>query len=552
MILKETPPKGGMRGNFGVDDMKRFDTVQIVSCSYSAGGRSYPHGKWNNSLAIPISERQTPAPHYKTRDGYRMRWFNETSANRAFWSPRRHMDTAPIANYNMHGTISLRTPWENLALRRGAGFELFSLYTRDVWDNDVEWSNLSPIPLRGGKWGGNPFGAVQEWAQERYVLFDVPKTETGVVSMGQLQHAKLSEYMWHPSYAIGNSFSDPRAPRDKTSHRYDREHGGWNTSAYLDDDYHGYLFRSMMGELTDNIMVYDLSFEVNYSLWDAYFLSTGTEKEKRAFAFDPLTYPLPNHRMRLNDFVSREGAEMELNDFHRAANRLLVDGAFNIHSTSVDAWKAILAANRNVRYGGITHDGATPFPRVLDTEGEAFDPSEDASDTENAWGGYRSLTDEEIDRLAREIVKEVKLRAPFVSMADFVNRRLSFDETGIMGPLQAAIQRAGLNINFEDFPVDLEPIEEKPELHKMFQENKAPHKAAGAPGYMMQSDLLTPLAPILTARSDTFLVRSYGDAVAKNGKVQARAWCEAVVQRTPEPINPDLNGVNPSTGFSAS
>jgi hypothetical protein len=57
---------------------------------------------------------------------------------------------------------------------------------------------------------------------------------------------------------------------------------------------------------------------------------------------------------------------------------------------------------------------------------------------------------------------------------------------------------------------------------------------AGIPGYVIQSDLLKPIANTLSVRDDTFLVRAYGEARDPNGKVAARAWCEAVVQRLPE------------------
>ena len=56
---------------------------------------------------------------------------------------------------------------------------------------------------------------------------------------------------------------------------------------------------------------------------------------------------------------------------------------------------------------------------------------------------------------------------------------------------------------------------------------------AGTPAYLTQADLLTPLANVLSARSDTFIIRSYGE-VNVGGKIVSRAYCEAVVQRVPD------------------
>jgi hypothetical protein len=42
----------------------------------------------------------------------------------------------------------------------------------------------------------------------------------------------------------------------------------------------------------------------------------------------------------------------------------------------------------------------------------------------------------------------------------------------------------------------------------------------------------------LVARGDTFLIRAYGEARAADGvTVEARAWCEAEVQRLPDYVN---------------
>ncbi|MDB6077962.1 MAG: hypothetical protein JWO82_1709, partial [Akkermansiaceae bacterium] len=58
-----------------------------------------------------------------------------------------------------------------------------------------------------------------------------------------------------------------------------------------------------------------------------------------------------------------------------------------------------------------------------------------------------------------------------------------------------------------------------------------------APGIITQADLLTPLLPQLTARGDTFVIRTYGESTGGDGG-KTRAWCEATVQRFPEYLDP--------------
>ena len=73
------------------------------------------------------------------------------------------------------------------------------------------------------------------------------------------------------------------------------------------------------------------------------------------------------------------------------------------------------------------------------------------------------------------------------------------------------------------------------------------HTALAAPGNLIQSDLLQSLGSALTARSDTFTLRCFGEAINPTGETGA-VWVEAVVQRVPEFIDP----TNPAeTGSSA-
>ena len=564
------------------EEFDALPQVAVVSASLQFGAGREPRIAWNNHERMPIqlldraNPKPTDIPNVRTREGIRLRWFDEHPSNlfaSGKLSGTPHFEEALLANWNPRASFVIRSPWENIAgtlptSGSGGGPWFFGAYTRDLFDQAVSWPEQVPVP-GNGRYCGNPFGTPQEGGG-RYVLFDVPRDETGVISLAQLQHAKISDLVWHPSNAIGNSLVDPRlgsgenrgmsrtaaVASNPASAQFGGFHEtdlGWSSDLQRSGGSGGWALnaRSILGNAPaqDNL-VYDLSFEVNKTLWDRYYLSSGSEAEKAEFVSDPEGNPLPNGRMQLAAATRGAAGARELADFHRAAYHLMVDGAFNVNSTRVEAWKALLASTRRSGYG---EGGGIPFPRVLDAPGGAWKTGE-MVDGDAAWAGHRELTEGEIDSLAQAIVEEVKLRGPFLSMADFVNRRLAEDETGRMGALQAAIERANLNRSLVSaFPLDNKhplPDYRHPDniddATRLEQTLKPSSKAWGAPAYLTQADVLQVIGPALSARSDTFVIRAYGDAVDGNGVVQARAWCEAVLQRTPVPVKPDESGINPA------
>lgn len=208
----------------------------------------------------------------------------------------------------------------------------------------------------------------------------------------------------------------------------------------------------------------DFVYRVNHALWDDYFFSSAPG----SVDFDE---PLPNPRVRfVDDINKRPGATGLIADRDRAAELLVIDGAFNVNSTSVDAWKAVFsglgAVIENNDGGGALE---APFPGMLsdvqahDTGDnifaisenhlnyEAIHPSEDgdADKAKRVYNGYRNLTEVEIQALAERMVEEVKVRGPFISLAQFVNRTLSADlDPRARGPLPSP------NLNYGEWVAD--------------------------------------------------------------------------------------------------
>lgn len=328
--------------------------------------------------------------------------------------------------------------------------------------------------------------------------------------------------------AIGNSFASPFIPPAKIYEPFSSPNGG-----------------------TDH------SYMVNSALWDSWFLSGIVDG--RGAGSNPFQTDARSPRAQFNDLAKGSGllrnrrfvfhpssspdlAVQELfngetfkpSAINDLTKYLLIDGAFNVNSTSVTAWKALLTSLRNqelIVNGG----GRKSFGNPYGTLGYAQNDS-----SSDDWTGLRDLSDTEIGALADAMVAEVRARGPFLSMGDFINRRPNSSDSAqqALGALQAAIDRAGLNSRFTPGARGLVASDFGTLPGRgVITAEPAPARSAGSAGHLTQARLLTALGPQIAVRSDTFVIRTYGDARAASGKVLSRAWCEVVVQRTPQYVD---------------
>ena len=223
----------------------------------------------------------------------------------------------------------------------------------------------------------------------------------------------------------------------------------------------------------------------------------------------------------------------------------MVDGMFNVNSTSVAAWQALFCGirERKVVY---RDQGGTLLPVDIPADKrialsrfgtatsnlEATDPEFGITrdDGMQAWTGVRFLDDGQLRKLAEECVKQVKRRGPFLNFSEFINRRLSNDDLGTKGALQSAIdyddaspEAGSINYAFKSHPDFL--VEEDDLGDHAFSTPSAAvaSRFAGIPGYVIQSDLLKPISNTLAVRDDTFRIRAYGDVRDDEGGVTAPA-----------------------------
>lgn len=427
------------------------------------------------------------------------------------------------------------------------------------------------------------------------------RPEFDLISIGQLQQVNLSPFMWQPANAIGNSEANTYVDREAITGLHSRPIFSYyrrndDQTVYLDND--GDPVRRTTSEVLPNNVhnhLLDLSYLLNDALWDRYFLST--IPTSGSLAIDN-SETLDNSRIKFD--TSQEFSLSDVRDYDNAARYLHNVGAFNVNSTSVEAWKALIMAFRDLKMKPIfdndyNPDNTVPISRTLNPlngsidftfDSTTNDPQEygavsgsNLSDYSKIYGGFRYLTDEMCEVLAERIVDEVRLRGPFFSLSDFVNRRLQGPEgtqengsywtqnlttgqssmstdydpiiglTGLNGALQRAINVSGINggVNYPNVIGDA--LRRYDSIYYPYQisdggwgdwhtdrrfsyipavayytdnENKAgvPVGETGqllshSPGFLTQADLMSMLGPVLRPRGDTFIIRTYGNSVNK-------------------------------------
>jgi Tfp pilus assembly protein PilX len=480
--------------------------------------------------------------------------------------PNVYPDT--LWSYRLLGPPSYGAGVLTYAAGGEAGNDIKSAFTQDL--HPAQWAEDFNDDIRQAALSG--------------VLYDFPRRSSEqlpVLSLAQLQHANIATndetqdgtINLQTGTPIGNSYFNPFVTRSQSIETRDNNF-------------------SLATSTGSSTRYFDLSYLLNTALWDSYFFSGIPQSGS--------DYEPSNLRYALDDAATSSEARSA-----DSAASLTVQGAFNINSTSQDAWAAVLGGLNGLRvYDDVTDDGV-PFPRTLWQPQDSVKNGDNSYQTsgtgDDAYAGYRRLTGDEIDLLAGEIVKRVRARGPFVSLAHFINRTLvtassDFNSEindadgagnlassdvpqgqGLSGPLQAAIDStaAGINtfvsdggdvveanaggdygdrvlFNGEVVNSDKRTPNDDNERIAYFSDKiyDAPHTewdmdetanpgpygrtTTGSAAWLMQADVLQAIGSALSARSDTFVIRSYGEVVDPfdSSRKIAGAWCEAVVQRT--------------------
>ena len=479
-----------------------------------------------------------PMPFLSTVFGARM-------ASRTNLPSKGFVQSSLFANYSAMGADKITYGYDYPGTKHPVNSPYDFSFIKHPSGGDSQLPNASDTTNRGYIVTG--FNSAD--GLSRCVIDELPTRP--LVSLGELTHWDLRFENAFPPYAfnlIGNSDASPLFPPNAVVN--DKEKGS-QTNPQHDDSY------------CANHLLFDDWFVSSIAPDPTDFGGKIVRDQKTTYIdFVKGTKPLANrvYQPIPADQAAAATNATQLHTDHVAktdswktiASRLEVDGMFNVNSTSVTAWRALLGHCRKQRIPYV-RETATSWDTALSGETDhAFSRFSVAGDTETGkpgssgdfpdateFTGYRVLEDKFLDSLATEVVNQVRLRGPFLSLAEFVNRQLSSGNLALAGAIQSALNEVVKSNNptkvMESWskPTDpnLPPVASNTPEYQ-FPAAAAGYSTYGLPGWTRQADILRPLAPILSVRDDTFTIRAYGDARDAQGRILAHVVCEAVVRRT--------------------
>ncbi|MDR3228605.1 MAG: hypothetical protein LBT53_04245 [Puniceicoccales bacterium] len=450
-------------------------------------------------------------------------------------------------------------------------------------------------------YGGN---SIFTDGQRSFVTAYVPRTP--MISLGEFQTANISVADHQPLYSVGNSFPTPFVGEGYVYHSQGSAHWtNYDHTWLLNNALWDRFFYSSIAPVTDP-RGRDVPREVRSQkdVWSS-FISTDPQSyiplPNPQFILNPTIERATLQRLiddkdsyrRSAAYLYQNGA-FNINALDERAWTALL--ASNRNGQVAKSDNGNTAGNDGGR--GSADDNITILPRLLpiqknDQGGSSISRNSQLRD-HAAWRGAKGLTDKQIKLLAQAVVYKSRqrvstsihgvkythadvpssnpLRRPFLSIAEFVNHAVFADneenrptssptDFHKFGVIQAAIfyadkiLKAEINVGMEQDTVDID-------RNKLLQtdqgsfpfpnvvsnmENAKLAVSGASVGNLVQGDIFQSVGARLSARSDTFTIRAYGDTVGEGGNnLAGRAWCELVVQRTPEYVDPtDAPETNP-------
>jgi Tfp pilus assembly protein PilX len=466
--------------------------ISLVNHSQTTGGTNNGYSDNNRINFARNANLRFPFPPDTAG-----RPFPENDARRQLFPYRNGWVDQARVTYSSIGTNALWGPNDTPTNQSNSGRGQLNVTLYEVLTQPL----VSLGQLQHANWFGQDRPVRPDNAAYQRASVTTPANDGSGVKMPitRSYHAGMAQ----PNYGVGNAYRDPAAGK-----------------ADIDPD---------------DSKTFDGLARANRAMWDKYFVSTIPKAADFPTA-DPAR--LLNRRMIFQAPDGGQPKREDLLDVEKAAANLMVDGAFNINSTSVNAWEAMLSSLNGNSYviappGGpvsVESNVQNPFSRVSQPNAVTGGTP---SSADKRWQSAIKLTDEQIHDLASGIVQRIKKRAkdsgnkPFTSLEQFINRQPS-STVETLGLIQETLEQTqlpdgtaltggGLNGNFA--------------IAYAFGKHGT--------GSLSQGDVLQALGPFISARSDTFVIRTCGEARSPDGKtVTARAWCEAVVQRIPAFVDP--------------